>query len=195
MGSHLFFWGHPIFLYIKPHHFLPSQPLSPSPASSADLPSSGSAHPKPPASWPCLTCWGLRCQAVKPWKTSHQKAWFFQSDSGDSEQFRPFWTFLESSGSVQKSTREVRALWCFFKRCRQRLCAVFVVWFLKKKIRDVIVSSYFFGLTDTMRDSDPALKKNISCEGMISDVSGIQQSHDSARLGIHQGFSSWSWYK
>ena len=145
------FWGHPIFLYIKPQHFLPSQPLSPSPASSADLPSSGSAHPKPPASWPCLTCWGLRCQAVKPWKTSHQKACFFQSDSGDSGQFRPFWTILESSGRVQKSTREVRALCFFFKRCRLRLCAVFVVWFLKKKIRDVIVSSYFFGLTDTMQ--------------------------------------------
>lgn len=153
MGSHLFLGGIPYFeLYIKPQHFLPSQPFSPSPASSADLPSSGSAHPKPPASWPCLTCWGLRCQAVKPWKTSHQKAWFFQSDSEDSEQFRPFWTFLESSGSVQKSTREVRALWFFFKRCLS-VFARFLLFGSWRKKSGMWLCPLIFWLTDSMRDS------------------------------------------
>ena len=78
----------------------------------------------------------------------------------------------------------------FFQAMSQRLCAVFVVWFLKKKIRDVIVSSYFLADRQHARLKTRVLKKNISCEGMISDVSGIQQSRDSARLGIHQGFSS-----
>ncbi len=117
---------------------------------------------------------------------SHQKTCFC-------DQSVRFWAKGPSgrSGTTSKWTREVRAL-CFFQAVSQRLCALNLIWFLKKKTD---LSLCFFRLIDIMFDSDPVLrrkKKHILRRNDFWSLSGclwLKQSHDSARLGIQQGFS------
>lgn len=70
-----------------------------------------------------------------------------------------FW----SPAAASRNPRERSGLCDFFKRCRLRLCAVFVVWFLNKNpgFRCVLL---FFWLADTMQTCSTqtrVLKKHI----------------------------------
>lgn len=131
--SSIFCW-HPHFWYKNPTTF-PFPTPSP-PASSADLPSGGSAHPTPPGSWPWLTWKMARKMAEiihssswKPWKLTPFFA-FFRSDS------IRFWAKGPSgSGRASRYPQERSGLKCFGKRCLS-VFVLYFVWFFKQ-VRDL----------------------------------------------------------